>query len=94
MNCVCKIPHCINDAQMPTMGICKACYSSMLAARHKTPAQRLKRLTNLAKYQARTEIMNGSVSTIRRKPVVLTVLPGSMSKRLTLVKRKKIYANG
>lgn len=85
----CKIPECYNDVQCPTMGICKACYSSMLKAGKKTAPERLKRLRNLEKYRARTELMSANVSNLpKRKPVVMTVLPGFVKKPLVIKKKK------
>lgn len=88
---VCKIPECVNDVQCPTMGICRACYSAMWQAGRKTPRERLKRLRNLAKYQARTEIMSGAVSNIpKHKPLTMTVLPGQNGTKLK-IKKKKLH---
>ena len=88
---VCKIPQCVNDVECPTMGICKACYSSMWQAGRKTPAERLKRLRNLEKFRARTEIMSGTVSNLpKRQPVAMSVLPGQTGRKLK-IKKKKLY---
>lgn len=88
---VCKIPQCINDVQCPTMGICKACYQSMWKVGKKTPRERLKRLRDLEKYRARTEIMSGSVAQIpKRQPVTMTILPGENGKKLK-IKKKKLH---
>jgi len=81
----------MNDVQCPTMGICKACYQSMWSAGRKTPKQRLQRLRNLAKYQARTEIMSGGVKNIpKHQPLTMTVLPGQNGTKLK-IKKKKLH---
>lgn len=91
MTSVCKIPHCTNDVECPTFGICKPCYNAMYQAGRKTPSERARRLNNLAKYMSRTELVSG-VRSIKRKPVVLTILPGQVRPKLKLVKnRRKLH---
>ena len=86
---VCKIPECYNDVQCPTMGLCKACYSSMLMMGKKPSQAQLQRLRNLEKYRARTALMAGNVSNIpKRQPVTLTILPGHFRPKLKIVKKK------
>jgi hypothetical protein len=63
----------------------------MWLAGKKTPAQRLKRLRNLEKFRARTEIMSGTVAEIpKRQPITMTVLPGENGKKLK-IKKKKLH---
>jgi len=89
MNGVCKIPECYNDIQCPTMGICKACYSSMLSARKKPKNLRENRLRNLAKYTARTQLINndGVILSKKNHPFTLSLLPGYTSKRFKIKKK-------
>jgi len=86
---VCKIPECYNDIQCPTMGICKACYSSMLSARNKPKHLREARLRNLAKYTIRTQLIHneGVIRSEKSQPVTLSLLPGYNSKRFKLKKK-------
>jgi len=87
MSSVCKIPNCVNDMQCPSTGLCKQCHSSMYRAGRQPESWRVKRLNNLLKYQARTQLMSTTSHITKRKMVTLNALPG----QVRLKKRRKLY---
>jgi hypothetical protein len=74
----CAIAGCSGNVDCPTMGICKACYSSMYYWSRKKPKEMLVRAQNLTKYEARMNIMMPAKIVYEKPPMTtLTVLPGA-----------------
>lgn len=85
----CNIEGCDNDIQCPTMGICKACYSTMLYWSKKKPKEMLTRAQKLTKFQSRMDVMMPTKLVYTyKKQSPLDTLPGQVNKKYK--KKKKI----